>query len=299
MPFSEIPEVVRRRAIAANAQEWLDGLPKLISDLEREWSIAVGRVFEGGSEALVAEATLADGSPAILKLLLQERGHEVTNEIAVLRLAAGNGCARLLNADEPRSAMLLERLGRPVGQLGLPAEERLDILCVTAQRLWRPVERGAFQTGAEKARWLIEFTQAKWEELNRPCSAAAAKYAVACAEAREAAHDDTRAVLVHGDIHEDNTLEDGRGGYKLIDPDGLFAEPEYDLGVITRAEPLGADPRRHARRLAAMTGLDETATWEWAAAERMSTALVCRRLRLEPFAENLFRNAEEAAQLPR
>lgn len=299
MPFTDLPEVVRRRAIAAGAQDWLDGLPTVVADLEHEWSITVGRVFEGGSEALVAEAKLADGSPAILKLLLQGTGHEVTNEIAVLRLAAGHGCARLLNCDEDRSAMLLERLGRPLAELGLPAEERLDILCGTAERLWRPIERGAFQTGAEKARWLIEFIETRWEELGRPCSAAAIEYAIVCAQRREASHDDARAVLVHGDIHEQNTLEDGHGGYKLIDPDGLFAEPEYDLGVIIRAEPLGEDPRGHARLFAAKTGLDETAIWEWAAAERLSTALVCRRLNIEPFAQMMFDNAEQAALLPR
>ncbi len=59
-----------------------------------------------------------------------------------------------------------------------------------------------------------------------------------------AAHDDERAVLVHGDVHEWNALQAPGGGFKLVDPDGLLAEPEYDLGVVMREDPV----RAHARR---------------------------------------------------
>jgi streptomycin 6-kinase len=53
--------------------------------------------------------------------------------------------------------------------------------------------------------------------------------ALSCAELRVAAHDDERAVLVHGDVHEWNALQAPGGGFRLVDPDGLLAEPEYDL----------------------------------------------------------------------
>ena len=72
------------------------------------------------------------------------------------------------------------------------------------------------------------------------------------------AHDNERSVLVHGDVHQWNTLEAG-GGFKLVDPDGLLAEPEYDLGVMMREDPvelLYGDPFARARHFAAATGLD-------------------------------------------
>jgi aminoglycoside phosphotransferase (APT) family kinase protein len=53
-----------------------------------------------------------------------------------------------------------------------------------------------------------------------------------------AAHDDERAVLVHGDVHEWNALQAPGGGLRLVDPDGLVAEPEYDLGVMMREDPV-------------------------------------------------------------
>ena len=40
------------------------------------------------------------------------------------------------------------------------------------------------------------------------------------------------------------------GEFKLVDPDGLLAEAEYDLGIIMREDPvelLHGDPRDRAR----------------------------------------------------
>lgn len=37
-----VPAVVRNKAVACGATQWLDELPALIASLEREWSIAVG-----------------------------------------------------------------------------------------------------------------------------------------------------------------------------------------------------------------------------------------------------------------
>jgi streptomycin 6-kinase len=89
--------------------------------------------------------------------------------------------------------------------------------------------------------------------------------------ARARAHDDERAVLVQGDVHQWNALQAGEG-YALVDPDGLRAEAELDLGIIMREDPidLDGDGRERSRGLARRTGLDEQAIWPWGAAERVS-----------------------------
>ena len=84
-------------------------------------------------------------------------------------------------------------------------------------------------------------------------------------ERRIVAHDDERAVLVHGDVHQWNTLRAG-GGYKFVDPDGLLAEAEYDMGIVMREDPeelMQGEPYERARWLAHRTGLDPVAIWEW------------------------------------
>jgi len=297
MSIRSVPEAVRKHAVAGGHQGWLEQLPALVAELEREWSITVGRSYDGGNEAFVADASLSDGSGAVLKVLIPRDDDSARNEITVLRLADGDGCARLLRFDLSRGAMLIERLGARLGESGLPAPRRREILCAAAERLWRLVPDSPLPTGAEKGRWLIGFITRTWEQLDRPCSKEAVAYAVDSAERRIAAHDDASSVLVHGDIHEWNALKADHG-YKLIDPDGLLAEPEYDLGVIMRQDPIDpADPPASARGLAHRTGLDETATWEWAAVERLSSGLWCTRLELQPLGRDLLRTADAVAQL--
>jgi len=306
MPQHTIPEAVRNRAIANGNEAWITQLPELIADLEREWGITVSDNYEGGTEAFVARATLADGTPAALKLLLPHPDGTPTYEMTALRLADGNGCVRLLRDDPERHALLLERLGRSLDQLALPIQQRHEILCATALRLWRPAPDAGLPTGAKKARWLIDYITDSWEQLGRPCTEQAVHYALACAERRLRAHDDERAVLVHGDVHQWNTLEasDGSGAdgnFKLVDPDGLLAEAEYDIGIVMREDPqelLAGDPHDRARWLAHRTGLDATAIWEWGVVERLSTGLACLSINLEPPGRLMLHAADEVARRP-
>lgn len=291
---ADLPEGVRNHARVAGAGGWLAQLPDLVVDLERDWSMTVGRVLPDGNEALVAEATLEDGTAAVVKVLLPANGREASHEIAALRLAGGDGCALLLRDDASRNAMLLERLGDPLGTSSLTAAEQRGVLCEAAMRFWRLAPAGDFPTGADKGRWLVDFIRTTWTELGEPCSAAAVGHAIRCAERRIAAHDGQRAVLVHGDIHEWNALA-AASGYKLIDPDGLFAEAEYDLGVIMRRDRVD-EARASARWLADRTGLNETAILEWATVERLSTALHCTRIDVQPMGRQLLQEAEIAAQ---
>jgi streptomycin 6-kinase len=293
----DVPEVVRAKALMAGAGRWLRDLPELVARLEREWSITVGPVYEDATEAFVAKATAADGTPAVLKLPVPRGDDATRHEITVLRLAGGEGCARLLRADAERGALLIERLGRPLRELALPAERRHEILCAAAARVWRPAPDSGLPTGATKGRRLAEFISATWERLGRPCGEAAVAYALACAERRVAAHDDERAVLVHGDVHQWNALQ-CRGGFKLVDPDGLLAEPEYDLGVLMREDPLEllrGDPRERARRLARRCGLNATAIWEWGVVERVSTGLLATEVGLQPAGRQMLAVADHIA----
>jgi len=270
-----------------------------VADLEQEWSITVGRPYEDPTEAFVAEATLDDGRPAVLKLLIARPGDLARSEITVLRLSGGSGCARLLRADEARGALLLERLGPALHELALPMTRRHEILVSAASRIWRPAPGCGLPTGADHGRRLADFIPAAWEELDRPCSERAIADALSCLARRIAAHDDERAVLVHGDVHQWNALRAAGGGFKLVDPDGLVAEAECDLGVLMREDPvelLHGDPRERARWLAARCGLDAAAIWEWGMAERVATGLVLTRIGLQPVGRQMLSAADHVAR---
>jgi streptomycin 6-kinase len=289
-----VPAVVRSTAYAAGAGAWLERLPSLVSSLEADWLIAVGRPYDGGSAAFVAEATQADGTPAVLKVVVPTLGIDAASEATVLRLAGGDGCPVLYRYDPGRGALLMERLGRPMYELGLPLTRRLEILSATVARIWRPAPDAGLPTGADRARWLADFIVTSWEQLGRPCSGQAVDQALACARRREQAHRDERSVLVHGDAHQLNALQSG-DGFKLVDPHGLLAEAEYDLGVLMRGDPvelLAGDPVDRARWLAARTGLGLAAIWEWGVVERLSSGLHCTRIDLQPLGRDTLRAAE-------
>jgi streptomycin 6-kinase len=295
----DVPAVVRAKAEVAGATGWVEGLPALVAGLERDWSITVGRTYVDATEAFVAEATRADGRPAVLKILVPRHYAAAQGEMTVLRLCGGEGCVRLYESDEARDALLMERLGPSLHDFGRPIGERHAILSSLAQRVWRPAADSGLRTGAQKGRRLAEFIVEKWQQLDRPCSERAVQHALRCAQRRVAAHDDERAVLVHGDVHEWNALQAG-DGWKLVDPDGLLAEPEYDLGIIMREDPvelLDGDPMGRARWLAARTGCDPVATWEWGVVERVSTGLLGTEIGMQPVASQMLHTADQLAGL--
>ena len=298
----EPSNILRNKAIAAGATEWLHALPELVDALALEWGFIVGDAFADGTEAFVAAVTMHDGGEAVLKLMVPRPDAFENDEITVLQLAGGDGCVALLRADRERRALLLERLGPSLHDLRVPLAERHEILCATALAFWRPVAASELRSGAVKGQWLIDSITSLWPQLDQPCSPEAVEHAVECARRRIAAHDEKRAVLVHGDVHEWNVLRAGEG-FKLIDPDGLIAQPEYDLGIIMRedADALLAAPSivdaswQRAQWLADRCGLDAVATWEWGVVERVSTGLLATSLELQPFGRDMLAVADALA----
>ena len=286
-----VPGPVRQKAIAQGAEgrRWLDRLGRLIDEMERAWGVSVGATLHGGSGSYVAAAKTDAGGDAVVKLEMPPY-ESFAGEVRTLLASDGRGYAGLLDHDEERHAMLQERLGPSLGESGLPVPIQMEILCATLRRAWDVPPPAGLQTGAEKARWLSEFIAAAWEETNRPCSRRVVEQALAFAEARGAAFDPDVAVLVHGDAHSDNALQDPehtatRARFKLVDPDGLLAEPAYDLGILMRewsGELLDGDAARLGRercaRLARLTGVDPRPIWEWGFVERVSTGLLVTRV---------------------
>jgi streptomycin 6-kinase len=278
----------------------LRDLDRLVADIERSWSITVGETLSGGTAAYVARAVTAAGAEVVLKLAppeIEGKGN-FAYELRALELAAGRGCVRLLVADADRGAALLEPLGRRLAELGLSVDEQLRIIASTVRDMWVPVPAEVELPGLQdKAGWLAELIVRLWEQLGHPCAESTIDQALACAHRRGDAFDPARAVLVHGDAHQWNTLEDGRGGFALVDPDGLRGEPEYDLAIPLR-EVVGTAEQGRAwcRLLAESAGCDELAVWEWSLVERVSTGLLSVLDEIEPEGTTMLRVADEWAR---
>lgn len=260
---------------------WLNNLDALADELSATWQLTLQESLAGGSESLVIRSLREDGSAAILKLGLPGSSN-LQQEAKLLSLARGRGYARLLESDPDNNAMLIEALGAPVEKLNLSVRDQMDAILNTLQEAWLPLSSDmGLMTGAAKARWLSPFITENWNKLSHPCSEKLIEQALHYIDIREIAHDRADKVLVHGDAHERNTLADPQRShhYRFIDPDGLYAEPAYDVGLQLRAwdDDLHAEPLKTGLErcgyLATRSGLDEQAIWQWGLIERTSTGL--------------------------
>ncbi|OKH44772.1 hypothetical protein NIES2101_27785 [Calothrix sp. HK-06] len=286
----QLPEEVRLKALALGEAGlyWMTELESVVRELEKKWQLSVEEApLHGGSASLVLPAVRTDGTQAVLKIGIPDESCMLMSQAHVLKLAQGHGYARLFEYDEMRNAILVEKLGTPLAHQNLPVQAQIEIICASLKAAWVPlVAPNGLMTGADKAKWLAQFIKDKANELNIPC-AKFIKRALEFAEEREAMHNPSHCVLVHGDAHAANILqqltepESGVSTYKFIDPDGLFAEPACDLAIPMRewsdellaGNPLSVGQERCAL-LSSFTGINEKAIWQWGFIECVSTGLL-------------------------
>ena len=246
-----IPESVRQCALSngIEGRRWLEELPEVVAAMAKRWQLELGPSFTGGTASFVAGATDPSGRQCVLKVAMpvpHEAPASFGRSVLVHRLATGRGCVGLFDVDAPARAMLLERLGPNLDQLGLRLPLLLETIVTTLRTFWRPVsEASDLPTGSDKAAWLAGFITRTWEELGRPCPRPVIDRALDYCEGRAAAFDPADAVLVHGDAHGWNTLAVGDGTYKFVDPEGLRSERAHDLAVPMREYNLPPPGRSH------------------------------------------------------
>lgn len=282
-----VPPLVASRAKAAGSvgETWIKDLDDQIAELEEQWDIAVGKPLSGGTHAYVANAIGQDGKQYVLKIDMPESmGHgEFLKGINALKVADGQGYAKLFAYDTKRRACLLERLGKPLKELHYSISEQMAIICRALEKSWEiPVCNTTFPNGDDSITWFREFIPTTWEELQHPCSERVVKQAFYFLQSREEHKNPADYVLLHGDAHSTNTLQElsTKDSFKLIDPDGIFYEKAYDLGVLMREWPdeYKADPvnigLKRCEYLHHLTGVDKQAIWEWGFLQTVSTAFV-------------------------
>lgn len=222
------PSVTRRAG--AEARTWLAELPALEAELAARWRLELGPALPGDSLCSVRAVRRADGTEAVLKLT--RRRDRTVDETACLRRWAGGPAPELLESDEERGALLLERIAPGtaavdadaesvaalLGQLHLPAFAGLPPLGETVRRRVDRAERESRASGARLA----------WART-------------ALARLEEGA---PQPVTVHGDFDEHNLLRCARRGLCAIDPLPCAGDGAYDAASWVHAK---GRPGRRAR----------------------------------------------------
>lgn len=285
-------------------REWVAALPGVLRALEESWDLEVGRALPGGSGAYVAAALTGDGEERVVKVVVP--GLELAGEARILAAAQGRGYAVLHAHDVERAALLLERLGTALELTPQPPERTLTTIAGTLREAWTlPLDTApTVGPGKDRGSVLHARLRALDDRLGRPSAPRVRASALACAERRAAAFDPAACVVAHGDAHPANILAvrhprpGAATGHVFVDPDGVRAEPSYDLGIAVRdwTSRLDVpDPRGvvegYCALLASLTGVDESAIWEWGYLERVVTGLVVLDLGAEVLGRRLLGSA--------
>jgi streptomycin 6-kinase len=253
---------------------WVVGLPALIAECERRWSLTVQPPFAALSYNYVAPATAADGTEVVLKLGVPNP--ELTSEIEALRLYDGHGICRLIHSDAGRGILVIERL-RPGLMLSTIEDDEgaTAIAAEVMRQLWRPAPPDhPFPTTARWAKGL--------ERLRAEFDGGAGPFPAKLVEQAEQLYTEllgssAEPVLLHGDLHHFNILSATRQPWLAIDPKGVVGEPAYEIGALLRnpSDELVLNRRVQARRvdqLAEALDLDRARILGWGIAQAVLSA---------------------------
>jgi streptomycin 6-kinase len=251
---------------------WLASLPDLVGQCAELWHLRVGAPFPYALTSLALPAEAADGSPAVLKIVFQDRENE--HEALALRHWDGDGAIRLLAADPQRHALLLERCipGTPLGEAGDEVAHR--VLAGLLPRLWKPAGSPPFRSLSEEASWWATRLEARWEAAGKPFEARLVDAAIDALVSLPASQGEQ--VLLDQDLHGANVLSAERESWLVIDPKPLAGEREFGLAPIIRSSELGEGRGALLRRLDYLSselGLDRERARLWCLAQTVAWSI--------------------------
>lgn len=217
------------RTFGDEGRAWLADLPRLVDHYTAHWGLAVEGSFSNLSYNYVAPARRADGTAVVLKLGVPR--DELICEAAALQLYAGQGAARLLDAEPEQGALLLERLRPGQRLISVADDERATAIAIELMLALRPAPPAAHSFPSVED-WAAELAKL------RPLFGGPGPFPerlLAAAEGLfiELLPSQAAPVVLHGDLHHDNIIAAG-GGWLAIDPKGVLGEPAYEVGSLLR-----------------------------------------------------------------
>jgi len=170
------------------------------------------------------------------------RNDELISEMAAMRLFAGDGACRLIDSDEERGFLLLERLTPGVMLSTLEDDEQAThIAAEVMQKIWRDLESGSLLPNTRQqavglqnkfirlSDWFdgLKKLRAKFNGGTGPFD----KNLVERVEqsVRDFFIENHKPVLMHGDFHHFNILSSERG-WLVIDAKGVIGPAGYEVG---------------------------------------------------------------------
>ena len=212
---------------------FLKALPESIAEAAVRWGLTDIQPSPTLSYNFVAFANRGT-EPVVLKMGVPNL--EFKSEMATLRLFDGNGACRLLDFEEEKYWMLLERL-QPGVMLSTWQDdgEATHIAAELMQKIWRPLDAasslGENQNFIRLSDWFDGLNK-----LRPYYSGGTGPFPSKLLERVEQSvaeflGENQKPVLMHGDFHHYNILSSERG-WLIIDPKGVIGPACYEVGPL-------------------------------------------------------------------
>ncbi len=225
---------------------FLKALPELITEASARWGLTNVQPAPTLSYNFVA---FADRGNEKVVLKMGVSNSEILSEMEALRLFNGEGACKLIDFDEERYWMLLERLNPGVMLSTLEDDEEATHIAAEAMlKIWRPMESSGSPLEQELAPALQKFIQlSDWfdglRKLRSMFDGGTGPLNEKIVQRVERSVSDFFAenhkpVLMHGDFHHFNILSSERG-WLVIDPKGVIGPAGYEVGPLLM-NPWGA-----------------------------------------------------------
>ncbi len=219
----------------AAGQQWLEQLPRILSDCAARWSLDLQPPFPNLTYNYAAPATRGDGTPVVIKAGFIPLDKEFMTEMAALTLFKGRGAVQLLDTNPEQGVMLLERLdpGTPIGELESD-EEAISVAAAVLRQLWQPVPALQSNLFPLTSDWGKGFARLRvhYGGGTGPFPTTLVERAERLFAELEATKGET--VLLHGDLNFGNVRSAQREPWLAIDPKGVIGETVYDTGIFLR-----------------------------------------------------------------
>ncbi|MFF2550521.1 aminoglycoside phosphotransferase family protein [Nocardia sp. NPDC058058] len=225
----DIPEGFAHSTIAREGdagKAWIASLPGTVAELMRRWRCVLdGPVLHGMVGVVVP--VRRGSTAAVMKVSFPHPGN--VHEPDAYAAWDGRGALHLLERDDRRFAMLLERAEfRTLATVRDP-ERAVEIQGRLAHRLAIEPPFALPRLSDRVARWEHEMLSTA-AEFDDPIPGAVLDAAIATL--RELGPSQPN-LLVHGDLHDGNILASNREPWLAIDPKGQVGDPAQDaLNVI-------------------------------------------------------------------
>ncbi len=219
VPEQFVREIVTREGVPG--ERWIAALPGLIEELLQRWSCTPTGPAMHGKVGIVVPVRRPDAPPAVLKISFPHPGN--VHEPTAYAAWSGRGAVLLLDRDDARYALLLERVESETLVDHENADEAAAVCGRLTHRLAIPappdVPRLSDRAPTQESELRVAIRQTD--------GAARRAFEVAISTIQEFGREQPNT-MVHGDLHYENVVRATREPWLVIDPKGFAGDPAND-----------------------------------------------------------------------